>query len=70
MSFWGSLSTGLKSVSQKAGKVLEDVAQFVAPEGDSASSTPVVGGSTAARDVSCRISLDVQDLLFSTVGVA
>jgi hypothetical protein len=39
MSFWDSVSSGLKVASQKAGVMLENVAQFVAPpEGEKDSS--------------------------------
>lgn len=36
MSFWDSVSSGLKVASQKAGVMLENVAQFVAPPETSA----------------------------------
>jgi len=56
MSVWDSVTTGLKSVGQKAGKLWDDVSQMVAPE-DGSSKDGSAPQQSAARDVSGSLCL-------------
>lgn len=53
---WDSVTTGLKSVGQKAGKLWDDVSQMVAPE-DGSSKDGSAPQQSAARDVSGSLGL-------------